>query len=184
VLDQKVIAIFGFSIINQLIMYKYISLKLFELQSDPQPVEYNMSQLSQPVTSTTNTTTTFSNPVYELESAEAVEMEDPGPDTPSTSRFSSIRSTATPMSMLSSASTSPIKSEPGSSIGGGSTTDLRRPEPSANVISPQSDILPPPPKPHIPPRRERVPGEGIKKGVVEMKSQDKNQLIFDQVSDV
>jgi hypothetical protein len=97
--------------------------------NDMQPVEYSLNQLSQPAPPTTSTTTTFSNPVYDLESSMA------DADTPSTSR-------------VSTTSSPPPSNE--------SHTAPVRPELSSAVIAPRSDLLPAGPKPVIPPRsRER-----------------------------
>uniref|UniRef100_A0A914E474 EGF-like domain-containing protein n=1 Tax=Acrobeloides nanus TaxID=290746 RepID=A0A914E474_9BILA len=95
------------------------------LEHKGEPIEYNMTQLS----AGTTTTTTFSNPVYELEAAHADD-----PDTPSTSRFTSPNLTGT-LSSISSKSSSGSGNEP-------------RPEPGSAIIAPRSELT----KPAIPPR--------------------------------
>lgn len=128
--------------------------------TDPQQIEYNMSSLSQStgsIAAENTTTTTFSNPVYELESSAAgtidlvvsptlsgssggVDDNDGNAQIPSTSRFSTVtpRSISSSNGVLSSTSF-PIKSMSATnalSEGIGlSTNSLRqRPEPAFNII--------------------------------------------------
>lgn len=164
---------------------------------DSQPIEYNMSQLSQTPSSSSggNTTTTFSNPVYELESSVGGTIDpvlspvltsnstenDSGAQTPSTSsRFSNVTTRSAASSDSSSANVSPVKSTATADSFYSPTNSLtkHRPEPAFNIIAPRSEILPLPPPPQMPQRRT-TPAT-----TTDAVAEDKTQLVFDNVSDV